>query len=463
MDNKKKLAALAVSASLVVLAGCGGGGDGGGTNPAQQQSSAGGGVDFKAAATGTLRTGGFSPTDEVGTSRRDHAAAQVKDVKIDIQQGNFDPQKFAAQAAAGQVPDVVQMDRNFVATYAAKKLIMPLDKCYSDNGVDAAAHYYKTAMDDVTYKGQPYAVPQFYQPPVVLLNTRVMDKAGVTKADLDTSKPDQLLEAVKKMYKESKGLPSTLGMDPRGGLVSSWMIGYGGKLVDADGKPALDDPNNVKAFEFLKKVYDAQGGYEDVTSFVNSFDAFGDANPFVKDQVGAQLIEQWYINVLTGTADEIKLSGVPFKAMDGQPLAVAGGTSFVIPTKSKNPAAACQWALALTSDEAWDKAAKARLDTIKKKPGSLFTGLFTGSITADKLIKDTYVKPTGNKGFDEAIAATYEVVTKGKSIGASPAGLQIQTELTNAAAAAMTGSKTPDQALKDAQTAALRAFDAANQ
>ena len=456
--KRYKLAAVTLSASLAVLAGCGGGG----ATPGQQQSSAGG-VDFKAAATGTLRTGGFSPTDEVGTSRRDYAAAQLKDVKVDIQQGNFDPQKFAAQAAAGQVPDVVQMDRNFVATYAAKKLIMPLNKCFTDNGVDAATHYYETAMNDVTYKDEAYAVPQFYQPPVLLLNKRVLDKAGVTAAELDTSKPEQLLAAIKKTYKESKGLPTTLGLDPRSGLVSTWMIGYGGQLVDADGKPTLDNPDNVKAFQFLKQVYDAQGGYADVTSFVNSFDAFGDANPFVKDQVGAQLIEQWYINVLTATSAKIELGGVPFKDMNGQPLAVAGGTSFVIPTKSKNPAAACQWALALTSDAAWEAATKARLETNKKKPGSLFTGLFTGSATADKLIKDKYVKPTGNAGFDEAIAATYEVVTKGKSIGASPAGLQIQTELTNAAAAAMTGTKTPEKAMQDAQTAAMRAFDAANQ
>ncbi len=457
VTRKMTLAACALTASLTVLAGCGGGG----ATPGQQQG--GGGTDFKAPASGTLRTGGFTTSDEVGTSRRDYAAAQLKGVTINIQQGNFDPQKFAAQSAASQVPDVVQMDRSFVATYAAKKLIMPLDKCFSDNGVDPTAHYYQTAMTDVTYKGQPYAVPQFYQPPLLLLNMRVLEAAGVTKADMDTSKPDALLTAAKKMYRESKGVPTTLGLDPRNGLVSTWMLGYGGQLMDADGKPTLDDPHNVKAFSFLKQVYDAQGGYADDTSFVNSFDAFGNGNPFVKDQVGAELIEQWYINVLTATSSKIKLSGVPFKDLQGQPLAVAGGTSFVIPVKSKNPAAACQWAIALTSDAAWEKATQARLATVKKTPGGLFTGLFTGSLTADKLIRDQYVKPTGNAGFDEAIAASYDVVTHGKSVGASPAGLQIQTELTNAAAAAMTGSKTPEKALQDAQAAALRAYQAVAQ
>jgi multiple sugar transport system substrate-binding protein len=68
-------------------------------------------------------------------------------------------------------------------------------------------------------------------------------------------------------------------------------------------------------------------------------DAFGNNNPFVKDQVGAQLIEQWYINVLTATSAKIDLGGVTFKDLNGQPTAAAGGTSFAIPVKSKNPVA----------------------------------------------------------------------------------------------------------------------------
>ena len=106
-------------------------------------------------------------------------------------------------------------------------------------------------------------------------------------------------------------------------------------------------------------------------------------------------------------------------------------------------------------------AGAARAKTIAKTPGAINTGLFTGSPAADQAIRSQYVKPSNNTGFDEAISTYYDVVAQGKSFGASPAGQQIQTELQNAVASALLGSKTPDAALKDAQTAAMRAYNQA--
>jgi multiple sugar transport system substrate-binding protein len=87
--------------------------------------------------------------------------------------------------------------------------------------------------------------------------------------------------------------------------------------------------------------------------------------------------------------------------------------------------------------------------------------LFTGSPAADKAIREQYVKEGSNAGFNEAIATFYDVVGSGKSFGASPAGQQIQTELQNAISSALLGSKTPEAALADAQTAAMRAYNQA--
>jgi multiple sugar transport system substrate-binding protein len=87
------------------------------------------------------------------------------------------------------------------------------------------------------------------------------------------------------------------------------------------------------------------------------------------------------------------------------------------------------------------------------------TGLFTGSPAADNAIRTKNVKSSGNKGFDETIATYYEVLTQGKSLGFSPAGQAIDTELKNAISSTLLGKKSPDEALADAQTAAKRAYD----
>ena len=63
--------------------------------------------------------------------------------------------------------------------------------------------------------------------------------------------------------------------------------------------------------------------------------------------------------------------------------------------------------------------------------------------------------------FDQVISTYYDVVDYGPTFGASPAGLTIQSELNNAVGAALLGEKTTEEALADAQDAAMRAYDSA--
>ena len=133
---------------------------------------------------------GFNNADEVGLSRLTYAEEQLPDLDVQIDETGFDAQKFTTRAASGQVPDLVQMDRQFVATYAAQDLIVPLDDCFSAHDVDPATQYYESVTADVVYDGSTWGISQFYQPPAILLNTRVMEAAGVTPDQIDTSQPD---------------------------------------------------------------------------------------------------------------------------------------------------------------------------------------------------------------------------------------------------------------------------------
>lgn len=450
MRTKLSLAAGLLTGLLVVTA-CGGGSDTRDQGENQTQ--------FTTNPSGDLKAWGFDNADDVGQARLDYAKAKLPGVNVTLDATGFDAQKFTTRLASGDVPDVVQMDRQFVATYAAQDLLMPVDACFAAWGMDPAKQFYPAVTADVTYKDKVWAVPQFFQPSAVLLNERVLKDKGVDPSQIDTSKPDQLLAAAKKLSAESAGKPTRLGFDPVAtGQAPLWLLGYGGRLVDESGKPALDDPNNVKAVSFLKQLTDAQGGFAKVKSFSDSFDFFGKNNQFVKDQVAAQVDAQWYVNVLSPYAKQIQLGATPFKDQSGQPFAVTGGSSFVIPAKAKNPDAACAWMVNLVTEDAWLAAGEARAATLKKE-GGMNTGLFTGSPTADQAIKTKYVKPSGNAGFDETIATYYDVVASGKSVGASPAGQAIQSELNNAVSSALLGQKTPEQALADAQAAAMRSYD----
>ena len=280
--------------------------------------------------------------------------------------------------------------------------------------------------------------------------------------DLDTSSPEAFLAAVQKMTVMNGANPTRIGFDPQGvGKAGLWMLSFGGKTINEDGTPSLDDPNNAKAIEFLKSIYDAEGGYANAKSFIDSFDVFGDNNSYVADQVGAAVFDQWYVNVLTPYADQVQIGATPLNTQDGQPFTVASGTSFVIPTAAKNPSAACAYVLALTSTDAWNAAGEARDATTQADESrhGINAGLFTGSPENDQALRDAYVKPTDYPGFDQAIGAYYDVASSGQSFGSSPAGQQIQTELQNAVTSALLGEKSAEEALKDAQAAAMRAYD----
>jgi multiple sugar transport system substrate-binding protein len=453
MGAREKGLAVVVMAVLGMTTACGGGGA---TSGASEKA------EFTKDATGTLNAWGFDNADDVGRARMEHAAQQLKQVQINLDQTPFDAQKFTTRAASGDVPDVVQMDRAFVGTYAAQGLIKPLDACYEAQGVDPAKHFYPAVTEQVTYEDRIWAVPQFYQPAAIILNQTALQAAGVDKADIDTSNKEKLLGAISKAYKSSRDQPATLGFDPvASGQAELWLLANGGRLMDEKGAPALDDPANTEALNYLKQINDAQGGYAKVKSFSDAFDTFGKDNQFVQNQVAAQLNAQWYVNVLAPYAQSLSISAVPFKDKSGNPTTVAGGTSFVIPAGAKNPDAACAWMTALVSDESWSAAGAARADKIAKTPGAINTGLFTGSPSADKLIRDKFVKPSGNTGFDETIATFYEVLPTGRSLGSSPAGQAIKTELRNAVASTLLGEKPAAQALADAQAASQRAYDQA--
>jgi multiple sugar transport system substrate-binding protein len=413
---------------------------------------------FSTQAAGTLSGWAFNNPDDVGTARLNYAQQKLSGLNIQLDKTGFDAQKFTTRLASGDVPDVVQMDSTFVATYAAQGVILPLDQCFTAHSVDPNKQWYPFVIGDVTYNGHVWGVPQFYQPPAIMVNKKLLNAVGVTIDQIDTSKPDVLLGAIAKMYKASGGVPTVLGFDPQAASnVGMWILGQGGKLTDAAGKPTLDNPANVAGLNLLKSITDAQGGYAKLKSFTDSFDFFGKNNQFVANQTGAELVQQWYPNVLTPYMSQIDIQAIPFKDKDGNPFSVTSGQAFVIPKAAKNPDAACAWALALTSIEAWTAAGQARADT-RAKSGGVNTGIFTGSPEADQKIRNTWVKLTGNAGFDQVISTYYDVLGYGKTFGASPAGQDIRSELQNALTAVLLGQKPAQQALSDAQAAALQAY-----
>ena len=212
-----------------------------------------------------------------------------------------------------------------------------------------------------------------------MVNKRVLDKAGVSLDQLDTSKPDQIVAIAEKLQQRraaTRRWSASIRTCPGRRTCGSRSSAAAPTTTPAG--PPLDDPNNAKALTWMKQVMDAQGGFAKVKSFKDTWDAFGDKNQFVPDQVAVQTAQQWYVNVLSNTKDDVSLAAVPIKTLQGEPIAMAGGTAFAVAAAGKNKSAACAWAINATSEAAWVAAGQARAKTVEEK-NSINTGLFTAS------------------------------------------------------------------------------------
>ena len=75
------------------------------------------------------------------------------------------------------------------------------------------------------------------------------------------------------------------------------------------------------------------------------------------------------------------------------------------------------------------------------KDKSFFTGLFTGNKTADQQIKDKYLKPSGDAGFDQAINNYYASLDAARSPNPSSAGSEIDAAWKSAVGKALAGTR----------------------
>lgn len=448
-----------VVASGVALSGC-----------ATAKSGSGGvdtgnsGVTYDSKATlaaGDMQIMGFGGTDEVGATRMALATAAVAPAKPAPIKGAFDIQQFLSAVASGQPPQLVYAGRDVIGTLASRGAIISLDDCIKGEGIDTGA-FRKTALDQVTFAGHVYGIPEFNQVEITMANANLLQAAGVSIDDVNGSDWDKITAAAPKLYKASGGKVSVIGYDSKlPEFLPLWAKANGADLLSADGKKAqLNDPKVVEALTFAANIYTEQGGFGAVKAFRDSADFFGKGNQFATGVLGAMPFEQWYLNTLNDVSPDAPMAFDTFKAKDGKTIAFSSGSAFAIPKNTKNPQAACRFMKTMTATDSWMAAAKARVDarTAKNKP---FTGLLTGNKEADDKIKSTYVKTSGDAKWDKGITAVYDANENGFSLPANPAGNEFKTAMNDAVNRVLNGQAKPQESLDQAQTQAQAALDKA--
>ncbi|HEX5013347.1 MAG TPA: extracellular solute-binding protein [Candidatus Limnocylindrales bacterium] len=328
--------------------------------------------------------------DEIAYVRYNAFAEANPDVSMTFTEADFDAQQFLTSVAAGNPPDVVRMDRLIMGTYIAQGALDPLDDCISSHAIDMS-QYREPAVAGVTMNGSVYGIPDSYDSRIILVNDSVVEEAGLTPEDIDTSDWDKLKADNEKMLKKDGDKITRIGFDPKlPEFLPLWAKANGASIVSDDGKTSqLEDPKVAEALDFAVSLIKAHGNASDFFDFRGNgpggVDFFGPDNQFAADTLGAFPMEQWYLNVLAENTPDEKISFVPFKDRQGNNISMSGGAAWAIPSSAKNKDAACEFVKEVTSPDVWFEAAKTRADK-RAADGAPFTGVFTGNKAADDRI-----------------------------------------------------------------------------
>ena len=414
-------------------------------------------------ASGSLFAYGFSykTGDVVAKTRADFFTTKYPGVQIKYSESGFDPQQFLSALSGSNRPDVANIPRNVLGSYVARGVLEPLSNCIGRAGIDMS-NFRDAAVKDVTVSGSVYALPEFFNTRLWLIDNTVFKAAGLDPATFDFSNWDQIAQANKKLAKVSGGKVIGIGIDPKiPEFLPLWAKANGADLLSPDGKTAkLNDPKVAEAVTFTTGLVKDQGGSKAFLDFRGTWDFFGKNNEFAKHQVAAFPMEQWYLNVLAQNSPNVDITYRPFLGRDGQPLTYEDGDGWAIVKGTKNMDAACAFISTMTSKDAWVAAAKARADKAKAD-GKPQTGIYTANKAADDVIFSQYVDLKSMPTFDKAVKAVLD--TQDKAFGTTPsgAGQEFVTAWTDAVNRVLAGQQSATDSLNTAQQDAQAALDSA--
>ncbi len=467
-NNSNTANGAGAAASAGAGAGAGAGASGGTTASTAPGGSTGtaagsGGTALHATGALSVMAFGYETGDEIAKTRVNLFKKANPDVKLTFDEGGFDEQAFLSSVASGDAPDLVYLDRTKVGTYAARGAIQPMTDCVAQAGIDMQG-FRPSAAAQSTLNGTVFAIPEFFNTRLMIVNETAVKDAGLTLDQLKTSDWTALLQANQAMTKKSGTKLTRIGFDPKvPDFLPLWAKANGVSMMSDDGKESLlDDPKIAEALTFAKQLYDADGGKAAVDSFSQSWDFFGAKNQYAKDQLGAMPMEQWYINVLAENSPDATVAFQPFLARDGTPLTFADGNAWAIPKGAKNPTAACAFVATMTSTDTWVAAAQARADA-RAKDKKPYTGTFTGNIAADQKIFGSIYKPSGNQAFDDGVRTVLDLQEHAFALPASPAAAEFDKAWRDAVDRTLKEGVDPTQSLAEADQDAQNALDQAAQ
>ena len=402
---------------------------------------------------------GAEETNPMAFTRIDAFKKAYPTLKIELVP-EFDDQKLLTAVASGQLPDLLWLDRSKIASWAARDVLMDLDDFYASSGIDTS-DFYPAALDQVTWNGKKYGLPQFMDVRALYVNLDALGETDTKPDDLDTSDWDSLSSLGEQLVQTDGDKVERWGFDHKlqAGHIWLWGTGNGGSFISDDGKTATyDDPKVVDALQWGVDAYDRQGGYQKYQAVATTWQ--GDEQ-FARGQVAITEYENWMLGIVARVAPDLnfRVYGIKERGGDGY-VSYSGGPCWCIPKGAGDPEAAWTFIAYMNLLDTW-RIGAAGVKEFQTSEGRPYVPSLTGSIAADQMQIEEFYEPIGDQ-FDAAVKLWPEIlkVSFPIPVSKSPVSSQLQDIMKqDGVDPALQGSKSPEDALADANSAAQEAID----
>ena len=187
---------------------------------------------------------GFGTDDDVATTRLERTEKALgSDVHVKLVKGELDIQQFLSSVAAADPPSLVYADRSQIGTFASRGAVIPLDDCIDGEGIDTGV-FRQSALDQVTFDGKVYGIPEFNVVQIVQANADLLQQHHLTIDDVNGSDWDAITRANNAIAQQDGGKVSVIGYDSKlPEFLPLWVHAIGGSMISDDGRTAqLDSP-----------------------------------------------------------------------------------------------------------------------------------------------------------------------------------------------------------------------------
>ncbi|MBI2200696.1 MAG: extracellular solute-binding protein [Armatimonadetes bacterium] len=294
----------------------------------------------------------------------------------------------------------------------------------------------------------------------LIYNKDLLKRAGLVDGRGEAHPPvdwEELKEyAVKLTERDEQGRLKVIGFAPNFGNCWLYMYGWmaGGEFMSPEGdRCTLNDPRIVEALSYMVEVYDAIGGYAEVSAFQAGFQS-GELDPFIQGKVAMKIDGGWQMSFLAAYGQEVSfgVSAPPLPRREilrgRQTVTWNGGWAYAIPATARNKDAAWAFIRHVTSDRAIRLMVESDREIVEAQ-GRLFIPGQSPVVHLNELFFAQYVagNPLVPEKIREGSRIFKELLPDARFRPITPVGQLLWNEHRSAMEAALYHELTPKEAL----------------